>query len=198
MIVGPASTTLSSVAVNGYAVAADVSSLYEGVFFWLAKTGETSKYCVVTEIDRGTKTIGIRFVEDKVSGRSDVTAYNGGTVAIPQQLWSNPDGDNTYGSAEFNGNVTINNNLTIYGILSLPQYATADLPTASSYLGGIAYDTTTETPVFSDGSVWAAIGGGATSIADLRADPDKSLVNSDLFNRLAEYQPFSNIVNTLL
>jgi hypothetical protein len=27
----------------------------------------------------------------------------------------------------------------------------------------------------------------ATSIADLRADPDKSIVDSDLFNRLAEY-----------
>jgi hypothetical protein len=45
-------------------------------------------------------------------------------------------------------------------IFGLGQYATGSLPTASSWEGYLAYDSTTNEVKFSDGSAWAAFGGG--------------------------------------
>lgn len=41
--------------------------------------------------------------------------------------------------------------------VSLPQYATGSLPTASSFEGAIVYDSTTNQVKFSDGSTWTAM-----------------------------------------
>lgn len=49
------------------------------------------------------------------------------------------------------------------GPIGSGQYTTGSLPTASSYSGYIAYDTTTSTVKFSDGSVWANISSGGIS-----------------------------------
>jgi hypothetical protein len=46
------------------------------------------------------------------------------------------------------------------GPLLLGLYATVDLPSAADWDGAIAYDTTTNEVKFSDGAVWAALGGG--------------------------------------
>jgi len=172
MIVGPASTTITSVDSNGYAVVADVSSLYEGVFFWLSKTGQTSIQCVVTEINRSTKTIGIRNVT-AASGRSDLTNYDGGTIDIYKQLWSNPNGP-TFGDIVVQNTLVVNNSFTSYGLIYPAQYATGDLPSAASNEGAIAYDSTTNEFKYSDGSSWTAAGGGGgvTTMAAIGATPN--------------------------
>jgi hypothetical protein len=41
--------------------------------------------------------------------------------------------------------------------LVLAQFATADLPTASLWEGGIVYDSTTNTVKFSNGAVWTSM-----------------------------------------
>jgi len=62
------------------------------------------------------------------------------------------------------GNSLLINNDSVRSawVLGPGQYATGSLPTASSWGGYIAYDTTTSTMKFSDGATWADIGGGGS------------------------------------
>ncbi|MBF32013.1 MAG: hypothetical protein CL529_12680 [Aequorivita sp.] len=63
------------------------------------------------------------------------------------------------GVDSFIGTTTYSSVAKIFGV---GQYATGSLPTASSYEGYLAYDTTTDEVKFSDGSAWTALGGGGT------------------------------------
>ena len=48
----------------------------------------------------------------------------------------------------------------------LQEFATASLPTAADWRGAIVYDTTTTGVKYSNGSAWAAVGGGSLSDGD--------------------------------
>lgn len=50
--------------------------------------------------------------------------------------------------------------------LRLKSIATASLPTAADYPAGLVYDSTTAGVKFSNGTVWASVGGGGGSLTD--------------------------------
>jgi len=43
------------------------------------------------------------------------------------------------------------------GVLKIPSYATADLPSATANEGSIVYDTTTNTLKYSNGTAWQSL-----------------------------------------
>jgi hypothetical protein len=173
MIIGPASTTLVSGTANGYGVVADVSNLYVGITLWLNKSGQDPRNMVVTEVNRATKTVGLKDIS-QANGRTNISAYDSGTINIPQQLWSNPNGK-TYGDTTIDGQLTVDGTTVAYGLIYPPQYPTADLPSAAASEGAIAYDTTANLFKFSDGSSWtggSGGGGGVTTMAAIGSSPN--------------------------
>ena len=157
MIIGPASTTITSAGSDGYCIVGSVRDMQVGINIWINFGSEDPLNCIVTEINRTTKEIGVREVSQGGFGRTDVSAYAGGTIDISQQLWADTDGP-TLGDGEFEGDITVEGDATFYGMVFPGQYPTASLPTASSNEGGIAYDTTTNTFKYSNGTSWATPG----------------------------------------
>jgi len=119
-----------------------------------------------TEIGGTTGSFGIIFGQN--SGSSDllkffsVTVNDGGTGGILLRQ------NNSYGV--YIGGTTAGADKILLSATQtkvdapfvLQGYATGSLPAAASHPKGIAYDNTTNEVKFSDGSSWAAVGGGGT------------------------------------
>jgi hypothetical protein len=172
MIIEAQQLTVSAATNAGFITIDDVSGVYVGVKLNLSETGQDSLACEIIELNRSTKVLRLR-LDTPLGAIPDLSAYSSGVVNVPQQLWADQSGP-TEGNGEFEGDVTIDGDLTVYGLDFLPAYATSALPAASaSNEGSIVYNTTDNEPQFSDGSVWAAMGGGGvTTMGAIGAVPN--------------------------
>lgn len=148
MITLPAQVTLVSANSDGYAVVDSIASIQVGLTIWISKAGQPPLNCVITELQRAGKKIGLRAVSQAGFGRTNVAAYSGGygVIDIPH----------------------------IYGPLFMAQYTTAGMPSAATHEGAIAYDTTLNQFVYSNGSAWSAVAGGSsvTSLGAVGGTPN--------------------------
>lgn len=90
-----AQSAISAATATGYITVSSVANFYERAFVWLNNSGQPNVLAQITEILTGTNQLGVRLVnhpgeaiggEPTNYGRSNLSAYNGGTVYQDEQL----------------------------------------------------------------------------------------------------------------
>lgn len=153
--------------------------------------GYASAYGAIGAVLTNTTNIGYEtgYNQTTASGNIFVGWKAGHTTTTGSSniiLGYNIDASSATASSELNiggiitGDISVGNVSTL-GVFGAGQFATGSLPTASSFEGFIAYDTTTNEVKFSDGSTWAGFGGGST----VYSNPDGTHINTEIFGASA-------------
>jgi hypothetical protein len=117
-----------------------------------------------------------------ITGAIDLTSEISGILPLA----NGGTGSATQNFVDLTTNQTILGNKIVSGTLTttLPfgagQFATGDLPAAASNDGYIAYDTTLDSYVFSDGITWEALGGGSSTTVDATSSVTTEVVNGNV------------------
>lgn len=97
--IGHKEGTITAVTATGYITLASVAGYYKNAIVWMNDSTATvanNKRAVITEVLTGTNQLGIGLRsndpgEPPKYGRSDMTAYNGGSITQLEQLIYNND-----------------------------------------------------------------------------------------------------------
>lgn len=120
-------------------------------------------------IGGGSSTYGITFGRTPIGGSDLMNFISGRAQDTGGILFETNNSDGIYLGGTTAGSRKILLRSTQAAVTSpfvLQGYATGSLPTASSHAKGIAYDNTTNTVKFSDGSTWSNIG-GSVAVGDI-------------------------------
>lgn len=101
-LIKPISAAITAATAGGYITVASTTGFYAGAKGWMTNTGQANVPVTITEISSAT-VIGIRIETENPFGitngrsnsapnygRSDVSAYNGGTIYQNDQFIFNP------------------------------------------------------------------------------------------------------------
>lgn len=98
-LVSAASAIVGTATAAGFVTLPSVTGFYKGAKCWISKAGQTSLWCLITEINTTANTLGLRAIQDMGGtqaisynyGRTDVSAFaTTGVVDMPEQLVYNP------------------------------------------------------------------------------------------------------------
>jgi hypothetical protein len=86
---------ISAATTTGYVTIASTTGWYKNAICWISNTGQTTRRCIITEVASATQ-LGVLFRDTDSGtapayGRSNISAYNGGTIVQEDgQLIYNP------------------------------------------------------------------------------------------------------------
>lgn len=94
-LIAPKSASITAATATGYVTVASTTGWYAGAKGWMTFGGQPNVPVVITEVASATS-LGVRIVNENDLknapnyGRSNVSAYNGGTIYQNEQFIFNP------------------------------------------------------------------------------------------------------------